>query len=184
VGTYSAKVVVLSRNTSKELESLPSSSMHFIQGDITKDAVAHDAINETLNKFGCLDSIVLNAGTLDPVSRLDQASASAWMECFNINLFSNVSLVTRSLSYNTDLQQIKESLPHLRASKGSVILISSGAATNAYSGWSAYSASKAALNSLAKSLAVEEPDITALAVRPGVVDTEMQNEIRTKRACL
>jgi NAD(P)-dependent dehydrogenase (short-subunit alcohol dehydrogenase family) len=93
VGPYSAKVVVLSRNTSKELEALPS-SVHFIQCDITKDAiVAQNAINETIKKFGRLDSIVLNAGTLDPVSRLDQASASAWRDCFNINVFSNISLV-------------------------------------------------------------------------------------------
>lgn len=60
-------------------------------------------------------------------------------------------------------------------------MISSGAATNAYSGWSAYSASKAAINSLAQSLAVEETEITSLAIRPGVVDTEMQNDIRSKR---
>jgi NAD(P)-dependent dehydrogenase (short-subunit alcohol dehydrogenase family) len=51
----------------------------------------------------------------------------------------------------------------------------------AYSGWSAYSASKAAINSLSQSLALEEPSITSLAIRPGVVDTEMQNDIRTKR---
>jgi NAD(P)-dependent dehydrogenase (short-subunit alcohol dehydrogenase family) len=34
---------------------------------------------------------------------------------------------------------------------------------------------------LAQSLAEEEPDVTSLAVRPGIVDTEMQNDIRTKR---
>lgn len=100
VGTYSAKVVVLSRNTSKELESLPSSSLHFIQCDITKEIVAKDAINETIQKFGRLDSIVLNAGTLDPVSRFDQASASAWKECFDINVFSNIPLVLLKSLYD------------------------------------------------------------------------------------
>jgi NAD(P)-dependent dehydrogenase (short-subunit alcohol dehydrogenase family) len=79
------------------------------------------------------------------------------------------------------LQQIKEAIPYLRSSRGSVIFVSSGAATNAYSGWSAYSASKAAINSIAQSLALEEPTITSLAIRPGVVDTEMQNDIRMKR---
>lgn len=79
------------------------------------------------------------------------------------------------------LQQIKEAIPHLRSSRGSVIFVSSGAAANAYSGWSAYSASKAAINSIAQSLALEEPTITTLAIRPGVVDTEMQNDIRMKR---
>ncbi|KAK6611672.1 oxidoreductase C30D10.05c [Botrytis cinerea] len=41
-----------------------------------------------------------------------------------------------------------------------------------------YGSSKAALNHLAQTLSVEEPLITSLAIRPGVVDTEMQKEIR------
>lgn len=49
---------------------------------------------------------------------------------------------------------------------------------SAYQGWSAYSATKAAVNSLALSLSLEEPEISTLAVRPGVVDTEMQRAIR------
>jgi NAD(P)-dependent dehydrogenase (short-subunit alcohol dehydrogenase family) len=34
------------------------------------------------------------------------------------------------------------------------------------------------LNHLALTLSVEEPDVTTISVRPGVVDTEMQREIR------
>jgi len=71
-------------------------------------------------------------------------------------------------------------LPALRESKGSVILCSSGAATGAYSTWGAYGASKAVLNHLAMTLAVEEPDVTTLSIRPGVVDTDMQVSIRDK----
>jgi NAD(P)-dependent dehydrogenase (short-subunit alcohol dehydrogenase family) len=40
------------------------------------------------------------------------------------------------------------------------------------------------VNSLAQSLALEEPDITSIAIRPGVVDTEMQRDIREKRNCI
>lgn len=57
-------------------------------------------------------------------------------------------------------------------------MTSSGAATGAYQGWGAYGAGKAVLNHLALTLAVEEPDVTTIAVRPGTVDTEMQREIR------
>lgn len=49
---------------------------------------------------------------------------------------------------------------------------------SAYQGWGPYGASKAVLNHLALTLSVEEPDITTISVRPGVVDTEMQREIR------
>lgn len=34
------------------------------------------------------------------------------------------------------------------------------------------------LNHLALTLSVEEPDVTSISIRPGVVDTEMQREIR------
>ncbi len=63
-------------------------------------------------------------------------------------------------------------------SQGKIILTSSGAATYAYTAWGAYGASKAALNHLALTLAVEEPEVTTIAIRPGVVDTEMQRELR------
>jgi len=33
-------------------------------------------------------------------------------------------------------------------------------------------------NHLALTLSVEEPDVTSVSIRPGVVDTEMQREIR------
>lgn len=58
------------------------------------------------------------------------------------------------------------------------MLCSSGAAINAYEGWGAYGATKAALNHLALTLATEEPDITTVSIRPGVVDTDMQKSIR------
>lgn len=69
-------------------------------------------------------------------------------------------------------------MPALRESKGNIILCSSGAAAGAYSTWGAYGASKAVLNHLAMTLAVEEPDVTTLSIRPGVVDTDMQVSIR------
>jgi len=58
------------------------------------------------------------------------------------------------------------------------VFTSSGAATAAYSTWGAYGSSKAALNHLALTLSVEEPDATTVAIRPGVVDTEMQRQLR------
>ena len=66
----------------------------------------------------------------------------------------------------------------MRSAKGRIILTSSGAAVGAYATWGAYGASKAVLNHLAMTLAVEEPDVTTVSIRPGVVDTEMQREIR------
>lgn len=75
-------------------------------------------------------------------------------------------------------KQIKPALPALRLLSGCIILVSSGAATGNYATWGAYGSSKAALNHLAATLAVEEPDVISVAIRPGVVDTAMQAELR------
>lgn len=47
-------------------------------------------------------------------------------------------------------------------------------------GWGAYGASKAAINQFAVQLAGEEPAVSVVAVAPGVVDTQMQQDIRDK----
>jgi NAD(P)-dependent dehydrogenase (short-subunit alcohol dehydrogenase family) len=62
------------------------------------------------------------------------------------------------------------------------VFTSSGAALNAYSSWGAYGASKAAMNHIAKTLRSEEPDIVAVAIRPGTVDTDMQRSLRDEYA--
>jgi len=59
-----------------------------------------------------------------------------------------------------------------------VIFISSGAAVGGTAAWGPYNASKAALNSLARTLANEEPDIISVALRPGAVNTNMQATLR------
>ena len=69
-------------------------------------------------------------------------------------------------------------MPALRKSKGCIVLTSSGAAAHAYSTWGAYGASKAAMNSLGRTIAVEEQDVTTLSIAPGVVNTDMQRELR------
>ncbi|GME83715.1 unnamed protein product [Ambrosiozyma monospora] len=63
----------------------------------------------------------------------------------------------------------------------SCIFVSSGASVNPADAWSAYGASKAALNLFCTSLNKEEGDkIKTISVAPGVVDTEMQVDIREK----
>jgi NAD(P)-dependent dehydrogenase (short-subunit alcohol dehydrogenase family) len=71
-------------------------------------------------------------------------------------------------------------LPFLRENLGRVINVSSGAAVRAIAGSAGYCVSKAALNQFNKVLAAEEDEITAIAVRPGVVDTPMQTLVRAE----
>lgn len=80
------------------------------------------------------------------------------------------------------LGQVKAAIPALRKAQGKIILTSSGAAVSGYNGWALYGATKAAMNHLALSLGEEQRDITTVSIRPGMVDTEMQRELREDHA--
>jgi benzil reductase ((S)-benzoin forming) len=65
------------------------------------------------------------------------------------------------------------------ASERRIVHISSGAARNAYAGWSIYCATKAALDHHARAVSLDDNRaLRVCSVAPGVVDTGMQAEIR------
>lgn len=74
--------------------------------------------------------------------------------------------------------QVQAAIPHLRQTKGRIILVTSGAALKGYTAWGPYGSSKAALHSLAQHLAVEERDIVTVSANPGRTDTGMQKLLR------
>jgi NAD(P)-dependent dehydrogenase (short-subunit alcohol dehydrogenase family) len=64
---------------------------------------------------------------------------------------------------------------------GVLVNISSGAALKGRAGWAPYCAGKAAVDRLTEAVALEEAEVglRAYAVAPGVVDTAMQERIRS-----
>ncbi|KAJ3308472.1 hypothetical protein HDV04_001202 [Boothiomyces sp. JEL0838] len=137
---------------------------HYVQVDLSVPSSAFTLYNETIKKYNRIDSVIHNAGIIQ-FQNIKDIDTQQLALLFQINLFSGVELV-------------KHCLPELRKNHGSVILVSSGAAVRPVVGWGAYCTSKAALNSFANILGVEEPLVATVAVRPGVVDTEMQTDIR------
>ncbi len=138
-----------------------------IAADVGDHSTAALIVKQTIDKFGRIDSLILNAGVLDPVKHIESIDVLEVKNLFEINFFSVIDLVSKSI-------------PHLRSSKGSCLFVSSGASTNAYDGWAAYGASKAALNHFASTVTLEEPSINTISIAPGVVDTQMQVDIREK----
>jgi len=110
---------------------------------------------------------VLNAAVLEPLGRIDSANTSAWRTHFDVNFFSLV-------------YTIQAALPALRESElgGRIVFVSSGAAVAGTPSLGAYNTSKAAMNSLCRTLSEEEPGVVSVALRPGMVDTPMQTQMR------
>lgn len=112
-----------------------------------------------------LDSVVHAAGvvTLGPVAELD---ATAWTEQLQVNLVAPALLTRLALSA-------------LRARRGTVVLVNSGAGLHAHPQWSAYAASKHGLKALADSLRAEEASygVRVTTVYPGRTATPMQAEV-------
>lgn len=140
-----------------------------VPGDIGQPEVPHQLATAAVEAFGGIDGIVNNAGVLEPIALIGDGERDAWQISWAVNLLGPVML-------------IQAALPYLRQREGRVINVSSGAAVNAIPTWGAYCVTKAALNHLTRMLAAEEATITAIALRPGAVDTAMQQVIRQSGA--
>ncbi|XP_008120216.2 sepiapterin reductase isoform X2 [Anolis carolinensis] len=85
--------------------------------------------------------------------------------------------VTSALCLTAGLLQAFPARPGLRRT---VVNISSLAALQPFKSWSLYCTGKAARDMMFRVLAQEEPDVRVLSYAPGPLDTDMQEEVRTK----
>ncbi len=136
-----------------------------VAADVGQEAGCEQIVSRAMAEYGRIDGLVNNAGVIEPIGPIADTGAADWQRSWAVNVLAAVTLT-------------RLALPALRRAKGRVVNISSGAAAGHIPGWGAYSISKAALNTLTQVLAGEEPEITAVALRPGVVDTQMQVTIR------
>ena len=140
-----------------------------IVGDVSRSGDCKRVVVETLETFGGVDALVNCDGVFAPLSPIADGDAKAWERNWAVNMLSPVLMV-------------QAALPHLKERGGTVINISSGAAVSVIHGWAAYGAAKAALNHFTRALAAEEPAITAIAFRPGIVDRAMRATLRRDEA--
>ncbi len=138
-----------------------------VPGDVSQVETCRHVVDKTVETFGRLDALINNAAVLEPIARVAEADVAAWRYAVEVNLLGPFYLT-------------RFALPALRAARGRVVNVSTGAAHHPIAAWSAYCASKAGLHLFTQVLALEEPDIVAVSVHPGVVDTEMQALIRRR----
>ena len=127
------------------------------------DLTDPDGIEAAAEVLTELDVLVHNAGVAYP-GRVDESTPDQWRATFEVNVTGAVAL-TLAL------------LPALRAARGQVVFINSGAGLNVSPGLASYSASKFALRAFADSLRADEPLLRVTSIHPGRVDTEMQRDL-------
>ncbi len=137
---------------------------HPIPGDVT-DAEHRAELAAQADELGGASLLVNNASTLgaSPQPTVADLSPEVLEAVFRTNLHAPVELV-------------RQLLPQLRTTGGTVLNISSDAAVEGYPGWGAYGASKAALDQVSRVLAAEEPGLRVYAVDPGDMRTRMHQD--------
>lgn len=131
-----------------------------VQANLAKDADIRRLFDETQKTYGRVDILVNNAGVYE-FAPIEEVTSEHYHKMFDLNVLG-LLLAT------------KQAVKHFGPGGGSVINISSVAATTALAQTSVYSATKAAVDSITRTLASElgPRKIRVNAVNPGMVETE------------
>lgn len=139
-----------------------------VAGDVADPAFAPRLVGAAGKRFGGIDVLINNAGQIGAPSLcfLETYPMDALERVFHINTFAPIRFI----------QQVVPGM--LKRRRGVIINVSSDAAAGAYAGWGAYGASKAALDHLTRTLAVEldGTGIRVYAVDPGDMDTQLHRD--------
>lgn len=135
-----------------------------IAGDVTDASVRRRWI-DAAGELGGLDVLVNNASELGGMGPLMTFDVQRFGRVFPVNTGAPIAL-------------IQLAMPLLVARRGLIVNVTSDAAHGAYAGWGPYGASKAALELLTRTLAVELIDqgVSAVLVDPGDMRTRMHQE--------
>ncbi len=150
-----------------------SDSVLSMAADVSDAKALQKFADKSFERFGSVDLWINNAGLLVPIAPLRNCSSDEVQRHLDVNIMG--------VFHGT-----KAFINHVRSRQGEGVLIniSSGASTSAYSGWGAYCAGKSAVDMLTEvaQLEEEESGLRAYAVAPGIIDTDMQELIRSQSA--
>jgi NADP-dependent 3-hydroxy acid dehydrogenase YdfG len=149
----------------RDLDRLPSGpGVRAVAADLAQPQRLAPCIGEP----GLLDALVHCAGvSIEAIAPVAETGPAVWQETMAVNVLAAAEL-TRLV------------LPALRRSRGHVVFINSSRGVRAMPGWSAFAASKAALQELADSLRAEEAEngVRVTTIYPGATATEHLRQVR------
>lgn len=172
--TEGAKVVLTDVQVDKGealAESLGENAL-FIKHDVTSEADWQMAVDKAVAHFGKLQILVNNAG-ISVAGFIDEASFDHWRQ-------------TQAVNSDSVFLGCRYAIPEMRKyPPGAIVNVTSALAVKAHAAMPAYSASKAAVRQVTKSIALrcarEGYDIRCNAVAPGSVMTPMQHRVLEAR---
>tara|TARA_X000001036_G_scaffold338407_1_gene317452 strand:- start:285 stop:1028 length:744 start_codon:yes stop_codon:yes gene_type:complete len=146
------------------------SNINLFVVDLSNKDEVYEFCNKLMENQSQIDVVVNNAGLTDDTLFM-RMSDEAWIKVFNVNLNAAMIICKKFIR------------PMLKARWGRIINISSVVASTGNAGQANYVASKAALNGLTKSLALEVANrgITVNSISPGFIDTSMTKKLNQKQ---
>jgi 3-oxoacyl-[acyl-carrier protein] reductase len=170
-----AKVCIVYRGSQQAADDLVAalrsggSTVLALQIDVADGPAVQAGVERVEQEFGPVDILVNNAGVIqdDLFVRLEPEQ---WDKVIRTNLGGTYNFC-RAVAYGM-----------MRRRKGRIINVSSVAATHVNPGQTNYAASKGAINSFTRALAVElaPRGVTVNAIAPGFIETDMSAAMRNK----
>jgi NAD(P)-dependent dehydrogenase (short-subunit alcohol dehydrogenase family) len=163
-----ASVIGVSRNIQQS--DFNGSSFTALSAEIATASGAQGMVDTVVARFGRLDVVAHTVGGFAGGQSIAQTDDATFQRMFEVNL-------------NSTFYLLRAVLPTLRKSRnGRIVAIGSRAALEPGAGVGAYSASKAAMVSLIRTVAQENKDagITANVILPGTMDTPTNRKAMPK----
>jgi 3-oxoacyl-[acyl-carrier protein] reductase len=162
-----AEVVAAGKSAGVQTSATAAGNIVAEQVDIRDSRACATAVDRVTERCGRIDILVNNAGTIrdNQLAGMDDDDVKVVLDTNIVGVFNVVRAVA----------------PHMIVQRsGKIINLSSVAGEKGGRGQTNYAASKGAINAFTRSLAVElaARKITVNAVAPGVIETEMSQEVR------
>jgi NAD(P)-dependent dehydrogenase (short-subunit alcohol dehydrogenase family) len=143
-----------------------------VTGDVAESGTADEAMTTAVDRFGRVDILVNDAAAYPDGWLLDMTPA-AWDQVFRVNV-TGAFMMTQAFARHCVAL----------GTGGCVVSISTGSARSPRPGGAAYSASKAALETMSKVFAMElgEHGIRVNVVAPGYIDVRGHSDAHPERA--
>ncbi len=129
--------------------------------DVAREEEVQQSVQQIISHFGKLDIAVANAG-FGVGGKIESLAAEDWKRQMDVNV---VGLAITA----------KHALPHLRETRGSIVLMGSVAAMISSPNSAPYTASKAAVRAIGQTLSMElhGTGVTCTTIHPGYIESEI-----------